>query len=154
MPRTGASGAEQEGAATTTGAGERWLPPWAGMPGADQPEGVPTPRAGASRGKRRPEAKETGGRDQGGAAKETRPEATQRTRPRKCREAEKWTSPRRRRAAKMRTGPWCSSETDLWMRPGWCREAAVRIRPGYSKEAEIRTRPRRGSATMGRIRPW
>ena len=30
--------------------------PRAGMPGADQPEGVPTTRAGASRGKWRPEA--------------------------------------------------------------------------------------------------
>ena len=59
------------------------VPPRAGIPGADQLEGVPTPRAGASRGKWRPEAKETGGRDQGGAAKETRPEATQRTRPKK-----------------------------------------------------------------------
>ena len=78
---TGAFVAEQEGVATTTGPGERWLLPRAGMPGADQLEGVPTPRAGVSRGKWRPEAKETGGRDQGGAAKEIRPEATQRTRP-------------------------------------------------------------------------
>ena len=35
-----------------------------------------------------------------------------------------------------------------------CREAAVRIRLGYRTGAEIRTRPRRGSAAMGRIRPW
>ena len=54
------------------GPGKDGLPPRAGMPGAEQPEGVPTPRAGASRGKWRPEAKETGGRDQGGAAKETK----------------------------------------------------------------------------------
>ena len=100
------------------GLGKDGLPPQAGMPGADQREGVPTPRAGASRGKWRPEATKTGGRDQGGAAWETRPEATQQTRPRKCREAEKWTRPRRRRAAKMTTGPWCSSETNLWMRSG------------------------------------
>ena len=95
------------------GPGKDGMPPRAGMPGVDQPEGVPTPRAGASRGKWRPEAKETAGRDQGGAAKETRPETTQRTRPRKCREAAKWTRARRRRAAKMRTGPWCGSKTYL-----------------------------------------
>ena len=87
------------------GPGKGGLPPRAGLPGADQPEGVHTPRAGASRGKWPPEAKETGGRDQGGAAKETNPEATQRTTPRKCREAKKWTRPRRRRAAEIRTGP-------------------------------------------------
>ena len=134
------------------GPGRDGMPPQVGMPGADQPQGVPTPRAGASRGKWRPEAKETGDRDQGGAAKETRLEATQRTGPRKSREAEKWRRSRRCRAAKMRTRPWCSSRTDLWMRPARCREAAVRIRPGYSKEAEIRTRPRRGSATIGKIK--
>ena len=33
------------------------LPPLAGMPGADQLEGVPNPRAGACRGKWRPEAR-------------------------------------------------------------------------------------------------
>ena len=60
------------------GPGKNGLLPWAGLSGADRTEGVPTPRAGASRGKWRPEAKETGGRDQGGAAKETSPEATQR----------------------------------------------------------------------------
>ena len=86
--------------------GKDGLPPRAGLPVADQPERDPTPRAGACRGGRRPEEKETGGRDQGGAAKETSPEATQRTTPGKCREAEKWTRLRRRRAAKMRTGPW------------------------------------------------
>ena len=88
-----------------SGPGKGGLPPRAGLLGADQPEGVPTRRARASRGKWRPEAKETGGRDQGGAAKETNLEATQRTTPRKCREAEKWTRSRRRRAAKMRKGP-------------------------------------------------
>ena len=87
------------------GLGKYGLPPRAGLPGVDQQEGVPTPRAGASREKWRPEAKETGGRDQGGAAKETSQEATQRTTPRKCREAEKLTTPRRRRAAAMGTRP-------------------------------------------------
>ena len=88
------------------GPGKDGLPPRAGLPGADQPKGVPNPWAGASRGKWRPEANETGGRDEGGAAKRTSPEATQRTAPKKCRKAEKWTRPRRRRAAEMRTGPW------------------------------------------------
>ena len=110
-------GQNKKGRPQPPGPGKEGLPPRAGMPGADQPEGVPTPRAGASRGNRRPEAKETGGREQGGAAKETRPQATQRTRPRKCRKAEKWTRLRGCRAATMRTGPWCSSETELWMRP-------------------------------------
>ena len=97
MPRARTSGAEQEGAATT---------PRAELPGAEQPEGVPNPRAGASRGERRPEAKETGGREQGGAAKESSPEATQRTTPGKCSDEGMRTTPRRRRAAMKRTGPW------------------------------------------------
>ena len=41
------------------GPGKDGLPPRTGLPGADQPEGVPTPRAGASRGQWRPEAKES-----------------------------------------------------------------------------------------------
>ena len=45
----------------TPGPGKEGLPPRAGLPGADQSEGVPIPRTGASRGKWRPEAKETGG---------------------------------------------------------------------------------------------
>ena len=97
MLRTGIAGAEQEGAATA---------PRAELPGAEKPERVPTLRAGASRGKWRPKAKETRGREQGGAAKESSPEATQRTTPRKCGEAGMTTRPRRRRTAKMTTGPW------------------------------------------------
>ena len=42
-PRTGTSGTEQEGAATTPGSGERLCAAPTGLPGADQPESVLTP---------------------------------------------------------------------------------------------------------------
>ena len=80
------------------------LPPRARLPGAHQAAGVPTPRAGASRGKWRPGAKETRGQGQGGAAMESCPEATQRTMPRRCSDTKMRTRPRRHCAPMMRTG--------------------------------------------------
>ena len=75
------------------------------FPGADQAEGVPSPRAGASVGKWRPEPNETRGRGRGGAAKESRPEATQRTTPWGSSDAKMRRRLRSRSTAKIWTGP-------------------------------------------------
>ena len=97
--RTGSSGAEQEGTATTSGAREIWPAAGTTRRGPHFPGRSARGKVAASReGNRRPRPR--------WCREGVKPEATQGKTPRTCRVAEKGTRPRRRRAAKMRTGPW------------------------------------------------
>ena len=108
--------------------GKNGLPPRARLPGAKQAGRVPNPQARASRGKWQPEAKETRGQDQGGAAMESCPEAMQRTMPWRCREAEMRTRPRRHSA---------EDETVVKRRNRPMNQAAVMQRSSHENKAVV-----------------
>ena len=111
-PWTRASGAEQEGAATTAGAAERWYAAPGILRRGPHPPGWSVQGKVAARGEgnRRPRPRWCGGGDKTGSNAEHK--AEEKHGGREVDEAKET------QGSKMRTGPWCRSKTDQWIRPG------------------------------------